>query len=189
MAFEGFFLAITVNLFAEIADKTQLVIMALSAKHGKPAMVYVSAMLGIALATLISVLAGGFIGSLISKSVLQAVAGIAFVAFAVYGFFHEEEEEGLKGKSLSFAPVFMLVFLSEISGDKSQIANLLLSTQFNWLGVFAGAMTAIMAIGIISVLLGKKLSEKLEAKAVKMLSSIVFLAAGLYFIALALGAL
>ena len=66
-------------LMAEVADKTQLVGVGLSAKTGRPLSVFVGSVLAYALITAVSVLAGAFFAKHINPLYLRYAGGALFI--------------------------------------------------------------------------------------------------------------
>jgi len=65
--------------FAELADKTQLVGIAMSSKSGKPATVWVGSVLAYALVTVISVLLGAVAGKYLRPEVIRYAGAVIFI--------------------------------------------------------------------------------------------------------------
>ena len=68
---------------AELGDKTQLAVIALSAKERTPLTIFVSAIFGFALATLIAVIIGSIGAKFIPIEIIQKIAAIAFIVIGV----------------------------------------------------------------------------------------------------------
>jgi len=73
---------------AELGDKTQLAVVALSAKEKSPLTIFISAIFGFALATLIAVV--GTIGAkFIPIQFIEKIAAVAFVIIGILIFFNK----------------------------------------------------------------------------------------------------
>jgi len=72
---------------AEFGDKTQLAVVALSAKYGAPIQVFLGAVLAFALLTALGVLFGKIISRYISARYIRIGASLIFVAFGVLFLF------------------------------------------------------------------------------------------------------
>ena len=69
---------------AELGDKTQLAIIALSAKYGSPVQIFLGAMLAFALLTALGVVFGKIISRYISARYVKIGASLIFIAFGVF---------------------------------------------------------------------------------------------------------
>ncbi|MBI4078834.1 MAG: TMEM165/GDT1 family protein [Candidatus Levybacteria bacterium] len=68
---------------AELGDKTQLATMTLSAKEKSPLTIFVSALFGFALATLLAVAVGSLLNKIIPIEIIEKVAAIAFISIGI----------------------------------------------------------------------------------------------------------
>ena len=111
------------EFIAEMGDKTQLMLIALTSKYKLKDII-----MGTAAAILVlnglAVLAGGLVSEFIPEWLIKIVAAFAFLYFAASTLARdedEEEEEGGKSK-IKFAPlaVFCTFFVAEL-GDKTQL--------------------------------------------------------------------
>ncbi|NLE77674.1 MAG: TMEM165/GDT1 family protein [Chloroflexi bacterium] len=72
---------------AELGDKTQLAVISMVCKSGKPVPVFVGAVVALALVTLLGVLGGQLLMQWISPETLRRVASVAFVVMGVLMWF------------------------------------------------------------------------------------------------------
>ena len=68
---------------AELGDKTQLAVITLTARTGKPVTILVGAILGLALVTLLGVLLGGVITRFIPVEWVSRGAAVGFIGIGV----------------------------------------------------------------------------------------------------------
>ena len=100
-----FFKVLLTEFIAEMGDKTQLMLVALTSKYKLRDII-----LGTAVAILVlngmAVLAGGLVGSLIPDWIIKIIAALAFMYFAVTSLMKDDEdEEEVKDKKIKFAPL------------------------------------------------------------------------------------
>ena len=72
--------------------------------------------------------------------------------------------------------VFM--FLAEL-GDKTMLSGIVLVTQFDPIGVFVGALSALTLVNAFGIFFGEKLSHKLPTKKIEFISYLLFIFVGL----------
>ena len=74
---------------AELGDKTQLAVVVLSAKEKSPLTLFVSAIFGFALATIIAIVVGTIGAKFISTNVIEKFAALAFIVVGILIFFNK----------------------------------------------------------------------------------------------------
>lgn len=84
-----FLTTLSAIFFAELADKTQLVGLTLSAKTGKPFSVFLGSLAGYALVTLISVLIGSLLAKYIRPEWIRYTGATAFVVIGFLMFLNK----------------------------------------------------------------------------------------------------
>lgn len=72
---------------AELGDKTQLAVIALSAKEKTPLTILISAIFGFALATIIAIIVGTIGAKYIPIEIVQKIAALAFIIIGILIFF------------------------------------------------------------------------------------------------------
>ncbi len=75
--------AFSAVFLAEMADKTQLIGIALSAKTGKPLMVWLGSVAGYMLTTVISVLLGALFAKYMRPDIIKYAGGALFVVIGI----------------------------------------------------------------------------------------------------------
>ena len=156
-----FFKVFFTEFIAEMGDKTQLMLIALTSKYKLRDII-----LGTAAAILVlnglAVLAGG----LVSEFLIKMIAALAFLYFAastLAGDDDEEEEEGGKSK-IQFAPlaVFCTFFVAEL-GDKTQLTAITFGANEGMKSAFVvwiGCSLGLFAADILGMLVGYLLKSK-----------------------------
>ncbi|TRZ87594.1 MAG: TMEM165/GDT1 family protein [Methanosarcinales archaeon] len=169
---------------AEFGDKTQLAVIALSAKYDR-VKVFTGVILAFALVTALGVLVGDVIFIFIPQNVIRILAGLLFVAFGILTLSSKEscetDEAAPIGNPLFSA--FSMIALAEM-GDKTQLSAITLVAKYDspYL-VFAGALLALGLISLIGIFLGKKLCEIVPLSKIKLGAGALFILFGIMFLA------
>ena len=174
------FLKILMTEFiAEMGDKTQLMLIAMTSKFKLRDII-----LGTAVAVLvlngIAVLAGGLVGSLIPTWLIKLIAAFAFLYFAITSLKAEDdEEEDAEAKgNFSFAPltVFCTFFVAEL-GDKTQLTAMTFGANEGldkaiivWLACSIG----LFAADILGMLIGYLMKSKMPEGLLNTLAFVIF---------------
>ena len=74
-----FFVTLSMVMLAELADKTQLVAVTLSAKTGRPYIIFFASLLGYAIITVISISLGSILGKYSNPQIIKYGSGILFL--------------------------------------------------------------------------------------------------------------
>lgn len=172
------------EFIAEMGDKTQLMLVALTSKYKLRDII-----LGTAAAILVlngmAVLAGGLVGALIPDWIIKFIAAFAFMYFAVTSLKKDddEEEEAKTGK-LGFAPlaVFCTFFVAEL-GDKTQLTAIAFGANEGMgsaLIVWLGCSLGLFAADILGMLVGYLLKSKTPEGLLNTLAFVIFAIFGVY---------
>lgn len=163
---------------AEFGDKSQLVCMALAARHrGWP--VLLGAATAFAGLNLLAVLFGATISAWLPQWLTLLLVGGLFAAFGLHLLLAgaEDEDEGevaeRSGHGL-FITTFLLITLAEF-GDKTQLAVAGLAGRFDPLWVWLGATLALSSVSAMGVLAGRTLLQRLNLVWVHRASGVLFL--------------
>lgn len=180
-----FFKVFFTEFIAEMGDKTQLMLIALTSKYKLKDII-----LGTAAAILVlnglAVLAGGLVSEFIPDWLIKIVAALAFLYFAastLAGDDDEEEEEGGKSK-IKFAPlaVFCTFFVAEL-GDKTQLTAITFGANEGMgaaLVVWLGCSLGLFAADILGMLVGYLLKSKTPDGLLNTLAFAIFSIFGIY---------
>ncbi len=85
MGWFAVFLSTTTTVFlAELGDKTQLAALLLSAESGRPAIVFIGASLALICSSLVGVLLGRWLSTLMEPHQLERAAGVLMVALGLW---------------------------------------------------------------------------------------------------------
>ena len=174
---------------AELGDKTQLAILALSVR-GKRSRVLLGAVSAFAFVNGLSSAFGLLLYRLIPFAFLRLAAAIAFLLAGAIGIArlflarHEgaaEEPEAREGEreGAGFLAAFALVTLAEL-GDKTQLTTISLAALTGLaVPVALAAISALALMTALTCLIGRGLAEKLHGRKAELLAYAVFLAVGL----------
>lgn len=173
------------EFIAEMGDKTQFMLIALTSKYKLRDII-----LGTAAAILVlnglAVLAGGLVSEFIPEWLIKTVAALAFLYFAaatITGDDDEDEEEGSKTK-IQFAPlaVFCTFFVAEL-GDKTQLTAITFGANEGMgaaLVVWIGCSLGLFAADILGMLVGYLLKSKTPDGLLNTLAFVIFSIFGVY---------
>jgi len=169
---------------AELGDKTQLTVIALSARYDRKK-VFSGVILAFIVVTGLGVLVGEGLLRLVPENFIKIIAGLMFIVFGVLMLRSNEDcEEETNSQVLNpFISTFSMIALAEM-GDKTQLSAITLSAKYNspYL-VFTGAVLALAAISLIGILAGKKLCEIVPMSKIKLGAGALFIMFGILFIA------
>lgn len=162
--------------FAEMADKTQFMMMALTNRYTFRQVIG-GMILGILLISGFSVLAGNLIGDVIPIKWIKLVASIMFLIFGFLNLTQQNQDEAghvlsFKIPLLSIACTFVLAEL----GDKTQLATVALAADHmqSHIAVFLGASLGLIMANLFGIFAGKILFKFLSEQTMKVGSSFIF---------------
>lgn len=172
------------EFIAEMGDKTQLMLLAMTSKYKLKDII-----LGTAVAILVlnglAVLLGGAISALVPDWLIKLIAAAAFLYFAVTSLIAEdEEEEEIGERKISFAPlaVFCTFFVAEL-GDKTQLTAITFGANEgieNGIVVWIACSIGLFAADMIGMLIGYLLKSKAPEGILNTLAFFVFAIFGVY---------
>lgn len=172
------------EFIAEMGDKTQLMLIALTSKYKLRDII-----LGTAAAILVlnglAVLAGGLVSEFIPDWLIKTIAALAFLYFAASTITGEDDEEEGNGKSkIKFAPlaVFCTFFVAEL-GDKTQLTAITFGANEGMsaaLIVWIGCSLGLFAADILGMLVGYLLKSKTPDGLLNTLAFVIFSVFGVY---------
>lgn len=172
------------EFIAEMGDKTQLMLVALTSKFKLRDII-----LGTAVAVLIlnglAVLAGGLVGSLIPDWLIKIIAAAAFMYFAITSLIKDDDEEDATEKGhFKFAPltVFCTFFVAEL-GDKTQLTAMTFGANeglSNAIIVWIACSIGLFLADIIGMLVGYLLKSKTPDGFLNTLAFFIFAIFGIF---------
>uniref|UniRef100_UPI0040262C8D TMEM165/GDT1 family protein n=1 Tax=Lachnospira eligens TaxID=39485 RepID=UPI0040262C8D len=173
------------EFIAEMGDKTQLMLIALTSKYKLRDII-----LGTAAAILVlnglAVLAGGLVSEFIPDWLIKTIAALAFLYFAAstIAVDDDDEEEGSGKSKIKFAPlaVFFTFFIAEL-GDKTQLTAITFGANEGMsaaLVVWIGCSLGLFAADILGMLVGYLLKSKIPDGLLNTLAFAIFSIFGVY---------
>lgn len=180
MSFIAPFFAI---LFAELGDKTQMMVALLAARTPKKTLLFLGSLLAFGVADGFAILMGSQLTRWISLSWLQIISGILFSGFGLKILFEKDslEQLSIQNSKNIFWHSFTLIFVAEL-GDKTQMASGVFASQYNPLAVFCGAMAALSLLTLLAIATGEWISKKIPGQQIKRGAAFMFLLFGALFL-------
>lgn len=167
---------------AEIGDKSQLVCMALAARH-RALPVVLGAVAAFAALNLAAVLFGAAVARWVPEWAVGAAVAVLFAAFGLRALLAGEEGEDGEVREKSghgvFATTFLLIFTAEF-GDKTQLAVAGLGASLPPAPVWAGGTAALAATSILGVWAGRALLRRIPLHWLHRLGGVLFLGFAAY---------
>ena len=162
---------------AEIGDKSQLVCMALAARHRHWPVILGATTSFLALNTL-AVLFGAGVAAWVPERVTAGLVALLFGAFGIHVLYKQDDNESEDVAERSdhgiFATTLLLIFVAEF-GDKTQIAVAGLAGSLDPLPVWLGATSALVTISILGVWAGRTVLQRLPLVWLHRISGGIFL--------------
>ena len=172
-----------VILLAELGDKTMLTTLCLGAKFRRPALVVLSSILALAVASGLAIIVAVILSFALPIQIILYISGILFVIMGLHTLIYRDgTPSDYCDNPRSVFSMFSLVLLSEL-GDKSQIAILGLAAQSAFpIVVFAGSFVSFLLLNGISAFAGDRMAERLPIRKVQIVTGIVFIVIGVLVI-------
>ncbi len=194
-----FFVAFSMIFFAELGDKTQLLVLSFSAKNRAYKILF-----GVALGTFCShglaILFGSRLASFTNLSFqyyLKFFTYCSFIIFGIIGFLPRKNPSNISDSSrkvkfsffnkISSVPfsAIMIVAISILIGefgDKTFLASLGLGLEYPSykFSLICGSILGMVSSNLLAIFCGKFLSNHFKPSFVSFLSNMIFLAFGLF---------
>lgn len=188
----AFLISFGIIFVAELGDKSQLVALWFATRYR-----WWIVILGVTIATLIvhlgSVAIGAAVGELLPEALTFTIVGLSFFAFAAWSLRGDTlDEDALRLRFTRFGPLAVVAvafFISEL-GDKTQLATVALAGREDdyigvWLGSTAGMVAADALAVAAGVFAGRRLPDRLIARA----AAVLFVVFGVLALAAAVAAI
>jgi putative Ca2+/H+ antiporter (TMEM165/GDT1 family) len=180
-------LSVTLSTFtlialAEIGDKSQIVCMALAARHRHWPVILGAASAFVALNAL-AVLFGAGIALWVPERVISGAVAVIFGLFGVYALRAEAEGDSEKVVEQTYHSIFLttllLLFVAEF-GDKTQIAVAGLASSMAPFAVWLGATLALILVSVLGVWFGRTVLQRIPMEWLHRLSGVIFILFALF---------
>ena len=162
---------------AEIGDKSQLVCVALAARHRHWPVILGAITAFLALNTL-AVLFGAGVAAWVPERIMAGLVSLLFAAFGIHALYKQVDDESEDAVEMSghgiFITTLVLIFVAEF-GDKTQIAVAGLAGSFDPLPVWLGATAALVMVSILGVWAGRTVLQRLPLLWLHRISGGIFL--------------
>lgn len=188
------FLTVLATIFiAEMGDKTQLLLVAMTSKYKVPH-ILVGTWLATIVLNILAVGVGAALSNYLDMRIIKLAAGLAFFYFAyatLKGEDEEEEEADSKGRFGPVAAIFGSFFLGEL-GDKTQLSGITLAATYtqgsllNAFWVFLGCTLGLILADLLGLIVGVVLKSKMPTGALNLISFFIFALFGLASISAAM---
>lgn len=194
-AFYSLLLSFTIIFFAELGDKTQIMVLSFSTKSRMKHI-----LLGIALGTFLShglaILFGSQLGSIHNENVsyyLNIFTYISFILFGILGFISmkntsldniENHKTGLISKlcNLKINYIFIIAFCILVGelGDKTFLSSIGLGIQYPEykISLIIGSILGMVCSNLLAIIFGKLLSMKFHQNIIEIISNSLFVIFG-----------
>lgn len=160
---------------AEMADKTQFMIMALCSKY-TTITVALGMSLGAIMISFLSTSVGHLLTHIIPISYLQIGGACLFLLFGFFSLWSNKTEEE-KHINKNHFPILSIAFAFIIAelGDKTQLSTIALATHENSTLVFIGSSIGLISSNILAIITGKLLMKNFNQTYLTLASSILFI--------------
>ncbi len=175
--FQELIQAFILIFIAEMGDKTQILAMAFATKYPVKK-VLIGIFIGSLLNHGMAVIFGSYISTMIPIELIQIIAGVAFVIFAIWSLkvdYDDEEQQQNQNKYGAIVTVAIAFFIGEL-GDKTQLTAITLATEASFpVFILAGTVLGMMATGGLGIYVGQKLGDRIPDIIMKLIASGIFL--------------
>ncbi len=180
---KSFWTAFFLIFVAELGDKTQFMTLALSSRY--PAtIVLLGVTLGTMAVSLVSVALGEVLGHALPHTLMNVLAGLAFIVFGILSLRESQKEEKIDEKKIEnrhgflWLTIAVTFFVAELA-DKTMLATVAIASRDkNYFAIWLGSTLGLVASNCLAIVAGKALSKKLTGKAMHITAGIIYMIAG-----------
>ena len=177
-----FSLVFATIFIAEMGDKTQLLLIAMTSKY-KVRDILIGTWAATAVLNLLAVGVGTALSSYLDMRIIKSIAAAAFFWFAystLKGDDSDEEEEEIKGAGkAALVAIFTTFFIGEL-GDKTQLSGIALAAAYtnhsftNAVYVFLGCTLGLIAADLLGLIVGLVFKSKMPESLLNKISVAIF---------------
>jgi putative Ca2+/H+ antiporter (TMEM165/GDT1 family) len=176
-------LSLGVVFLAELGDRSQLITMTYALRY-RWWVVLSGVAIAACLAHGVSVTIGHFLGTALPARPLAFASALAFLIFAVWAWREGTSDDDA---SATVEPRFALLavistFLLAEMSDKTTLATLMLASDHDWIGVWAGSTLGMVLADGLAIGVGVLLHRRLPRQLLHVLASLLFLMFGLWIL-------
>ncbi len=184
----AFWMTLGLATLAELGDRTQLLTLAFATRYSMRT-VALGVVVGGVTVQVLPVVVGHSLGVVLPMPLVQTVAGLIFLAFAVLMFRARNGKDKRAEAPSRLPPVAMVAgtfFLAEL-GDKTQLTTLALASQWPQEAVYVwlGSVLGLLAANVLAIGTGRFLGDRLAPGLIRTGAAVIF--AGIGLVALAIG--
>ncbi|MGK0275723.1 MAG: putative Ca2+/H+ antiporter (TMEM165/GDT1 family) [Ilumatobacter sp.] len=177
--------AFGIVFLAELGDKTQLLAVNFGSRYSLR-QVIAGLALGYGAASLVAVTVGGLLGASLPQRPIEIGGGLIFIVFGLAALRPSDDGEDDARRSMVrssvVATIGLAIFVAEM-GDKTQIATATLAARSNLIGTWIGSTAGEVSSGMIGVLAGSMVGDRISATTMKWVSALLFVAFGIAMLA------
>lgn len=180
---KSFWTAFFLIFVAELGDKTQFMTLALSSRY-PAAIVLLGVTLGTMLVSLVSVTLGEVLGHALPHTLMNILAGLAFIVFGLLSLIESQKEEKIEEKNITkghrflWLTIALTFFVAELA-DKTMLATIAIASRDkNYFAIWLGSTLGLVASNCLAIVAGKAISKKLTGKAMHITAATIYIIAG-----------
>ncbi|NHI83270.1 MAG: TMEM165/GDT1 family protein [Candidatus Thorarchaeota archaeon] len=175
MPLQSLLSAIGIVFVTEIADKTMLTTLCLSAQYRRPLVVLLATMLALLLASIIAVVIGTLLALSLPADLILLISAGLFLIMGIHSFVKSIPEEDACRQPTTFLSMISLVLVSEL-GDKSQLAILALAAQSQFpLFILFGSIAGFFIVNLIGAFAGDRAANRLPIQLINKATGAIFI--------------
>jgi putative Ca2+/H+ antiporter (TMEM165/GDT1 family) len=174
-----FLMALGLIIVAELGDKTQLITISYASRYSRK-MVFLGALLGMGVITIVGVLIGVALYATLPIFWVKIISAAIFIVFGIWTLVKREEEaeeKEIPDKKV-LVQTFLIFSLAEF-GDKTQLAVIALTATYGApIPVLIGAWIGFAIVVAIGVLIGREIGKRVDLKWIVLATGIIFIIIG-----------